>query len=61
MTNKHCVFSLSVEVQYITDLRNWMAQFLKCVDKNGQAIFNSQAEGKFVFASAPRMVRFGIE
>jgi hypothetical protein len=41
MTNKHCVFVMSVEVQYITELRNWMARSLKCVNKNGRAIFNS--------------------
>jgi hypothetical protein len=61
MTNKHCAFGLPVEVQYITELRNLMRQSLKCVDKNGQAIDNSQVEGMLVFASAPRMVPFGIE
>jgi len=61
MTNNYCVFGISVEVQYITELRKWMAQSLKCLDKSGQTIFNSQSEGKLVFASAPRMVRFGVE
>jgi len=61
MTNKHCVFGLPVEVQYITELRNWMTQSLKCVDENGQAIAKSQVEGMLAFASATTMVRFGIE
>jgi hypothetical protein len=61
MTNKHCVFGLSVEVQYITELRNWMMQSLNCFDKNGQAIVKSQVEGMLAFVSVPRMVFFRIE
>jgi hypothetical protein len=52
---------MSVEVQYITELRNWKAQSLKFFDKSRQGTFNSKAKGTLVFASTPRLVCFGVE
>ena len=38
-----------LEVEYLTELRNWMALSLKFGDKSGQAFFTTKAEGKLVF------------